>query len=74
VVRQGYTAEQEQIIRRDWGRDGAAVCPVCRETLTGRPVPRPSAVSYVRRRSWLTCPGCRRTVVADDPRTGRGLA
>lgn len=74
VSRPGYTVEQEQVIRSDWGRQGSARCPVCGEDMIARPVPQPAAVSYVRRRSWLTCGGCGRTLVADDPRTGRGLA
>lgn len=52
-------------------RAGAQVeCPHCRVPLAVEAVPPPDGVAYVRRRSWLTCPSCRRTMVADDPREG----
>ncbi len=41
-------------------------CPRCHLVLKPRPVPRPPAVSYVRRRTWYLCPRCGRSAVLDD--------
>jgi len=66
-----YTAEERLRLAEAW-RGGAAVsCPRCGTGLQPRPVPRPETVSYVRTRSWLTCPGCGRGLVADDPKGDR---
>ena len=73
VNRPTFSQAQEMALRLRWAANGEAACPMCGVPLEDRPVPQPSQVSYVRRRSWLTCPECRRTLVADDPK-GRGEA
>jgi hypothetical protein len=66
-----YTAEERLRLVEAWQAGIALPCPRCGAALETRPVPRPEAVSYVRTRSWLTCPGCGRGLVADDPKGDR---
>ncbi len=66
-----FSTAQEMALRLTWSAHGEAQCPVCRVPLEARAIPRPAEVSYVRTLSWLTCVQCGRTVVADDPKTGR---
>ena len=68
LTRPTFAPGVESALRRLWREEGAAQCPECRIPLVAEPVPQPRDVAYVRRRSWLTCPGCGRSVIADDPR------
>ena len=68
LTRPTFSPRAASDLRRLWKEVGAAHCPECRIPLVPEPVPQPREVAYVRRRSWLTCPGCGRSVIADDPR------
>jgi hypothetical protein len=46
-------------------------CPRCGATLRVQDVGEAEGVSYVRDRVWLTCEGCRRSIVLDRRRTQR---
>lgn len=72
MPRTSYTTQEEAALRQAWKAGVQPDCPRCDRTLSARPVPRPGAVSYVRYRSWLSCPSCGRAVVADDPLDARG--
>ena len=63
-----YSAEERRRLAAAWRAGDPVSCPRCGIPLQARSVPRPDAVSYVRTRSWLTCPGCGGALVADDPR------
>lgn len=47
------------------GSAGVLECPACGSELSRREVPPSKQVSYVRRRVWLLCPGCKRTGAVD---------
>lgn len=63
-----YGRDEREAIAGAWRRGGTPSCPRCGVLLVRETVPDPEAVSYVRRRSWLRCPACGASVVADDPR------
>lgn len=60
-----YTREELARLRAELARTGIPTCPRCDKTLQGRPVPRPDAVSYVRKRTWYVCSECGRSAVLD---------
>lgn len=61
-----FTIEEEQAVRAAYGRDGAAVCPRCAVPMQARAVGGGSfGLGYARRREWLLCPGCKRSVLFD---------
>lgn len=68
LTRATFSSSEEADLRRTWRAHARASCPCCGVPLEARPVPTPKEVSYVRSRSWLTCPRCGRTVVVDDRR------
>ncbi|HSG49495.1 MAG TPA: hypothetical protein VLA43_16870 [Longimicrobiales bacterium] len=70
LTRPTFSRNEEAALRRCWRDTGEAACPRCGVPLEARSIPSPTAVSYVRRRSWLACPRCHRAVIADDPRDG----
>jgi transposase-like protein len=65
-----YDRHEEQAIRAQ-ARDGVVpLCPRCRVVLTVRTIGGGSfGLGYSRRRQWLICPSCRRSVLFDR---GRG--
>lgn len=64
-----FTAAERRRIAAALVESSAPSCPACGERLDVRPVEPPKSVSYVRRRLWLLCPGCRKTGAVDvtDP-------
>ncbi|TVP76114.1 MAG: hypothetical protein EA352_06540 [Gemmatimonadales bacterium] len=63
-----YSREELAAIRAAFQTEAPVNCPRCLVELESNPVPRPTAVSYVRHRLWLLCPGCGRSAVVDRPR------
>jgi hypothetical protein len=61
----GYTADQRRTIERAIAAGQPLHCPACTATLSAIDVPASRQVSYVRRRVWLICPDCRRSVAVD---------
>ncbi|MDT8342372.1 MAG: hypothetical protein RQ751_12735 [Longimicrobiales bacterium] len=70
MPRPTLSATDQEQMRTRWRAGVRPSCPVCGVPVIDRPVPTPEGVSYVRRRSWLTCPRCGRQVIADDAREG----
>jgi hypothetical protein len=67
-----YTAEEERTLRDSWAVEGAAACPRCEVPLTHRALGGGSfGLGYARRREWLLCPSCRRSVLFDVKRGTR---
>ena len=67
-----YSPEQEREIRSAFRRLGTADCPECHIRLTSRRVGGGSfGLGYARRREWLLCPSCRRSVIFDEERGTR---
>jgi uncharacterized protein with PIN domain len=63
-----YTREEEDHLVEELRAGRTAVCPRCGGVLVdGRVVPS-EGVPYVRERVWLTCEGCRRSLVLDRRR------
>lgn len=68
---EGYDAMQRRALADAVRRGDALRCPVCGAPIARRDVAPPPAVSYVRRRVWLICTGCKRTAAVDvSPRAG----
>ena len=63
-----YTRDEEDRLVEELRAGRTAVCPRCGGVLSDRRVQPPDAVPYVRDRVWLTCEGCRRSVVLDRRR------
>jgi len=67
-----FTPEQERAIRAAFLATGSAVCPECEAAMTIRAIGGGSfGLGYARRRTWLLCPTCRRSVIFDAERGTR---
>ena len=67
-----YTPEEAQAIRAAFGAGQPAVCPRDGTTMTVRAIGGGSfGLGYARRREWLLCPHCRRSVIFDLKRGTR---
>jgi hypothetical protein len=67
-----YESEEQRTIREMWVRESTASCPRCGVAMTVRPIGGGSfGLGYARRRTWLICPSCRRSVIFDRTRGTR---
>lgn len=71
-----YSVEEERALREAHAKaletGVAAVCPRCQVPLTHRAIGGGSfGLGYSRRREWLLCPSCRRSVLFDAKRGTR---
>ncbi len=70
----GYDADARRRLAASIAAGTPAMCPVCNAPVSMTEVRPPEGVSYVRRRVWVLCTGCRRTAALDDPgRAGGGV-
>lgn len=64
--RAAYTPEEERGVREAYAAAGRATCPRCGSAMTVRAIGGGSfGLGYARRREWLICPTCRRSVIFD---------
>lgn len=64
--RAAFTPEEEQAVKREYAATGRANCPRCGSAMTTRAIGGGSfGLGYARRREWLICPACRRSVIFD---------
>lgn len=67
-----YTPAEERAIREAAVRGEKPVCPRCGVALTPRTIGGGSfGLGYARRREWLICPSCHRSVLFDRKRGTR---
>ena len=67
-----YSPEEERAIRERFASGERPTCPRDGATLTVRNIGGGSfGLGYARRRRWLLCPTCRRSVIFDDARGTR---
>ena len=67
-----YTAEEERSLREQFSAGQKPVCPRDGAVLTLRDIGGGSfGLGYARRRQWLLCPSCRRSVIFDRQRGTR---
>ncbi len=67
-----YSSGEQQAIRDEYATDKAATCPRCGVGMTVRSIGGGSfGLGYARRREWLICPRCRRSVLFDLKRGTR---
>lgn len=67
-----YTADEERAVRERYAADHAATCPRDGAAMTARAIGGGSfGLGYARRRQWLLCPTCRRSVIFDRERGTR---
>ncbi len=67
-----YSPTEERELRATYGRGEPAICPRCAVALTHRALGGGSfGLGYSRRREWLLCPTCRRSVLFDARRGTR---
>lgn len=67
-----YSAEEQQAIRDAYADAKAAACPRCGVAMSARSIGGGSfGLGYARRREWLICPKCRRSVLFDLKRGTR---
>ena len=67
-----YTPAEQQAIRDAHGAGKTAACPRCGVPMTARSIGGGSfGLGYARRREWLICPRCRRSVLFDLKRGTR---
>jgi hypothetical protein len=67
-----YTSAEQKSIRDAYAARGVAECPRDGGTMTIRSIGGGSfGLGYARRREWLICPTCRRSVIFDLKRGTR---
>ena len=67
-----YSADEAQTIRAAFSAGQPAVCPRDGTTMTVRSIGGGSfGLGYARRREWLLCPHCRRSLIFDQKRGTR---
>ncbi len=67
-----YTPIEEKALREAYARDASAICPRCDVPLRHRAIGGGSfGLGYSRRREWLLCPSCKRSVLFDAQRGTR---
>ncbi|MDQ3950471.1 MAG: hypothetical protein M3282_08990 [Gemmatimonadota bacterium] len=67
-----YSPAEQQVIRDAYAADNAATCPRCGVAMSARSIGGGSfGLGYARRREWLICPRCRRSVLFDLKRGTR---
>ena len=67
-----FTAEEQRAVRDAYARGEPALCPRDGATMTVRAIGGGSfGLGYARRREWLICPQCRRSVIFDLKRGTR---
>ena len=67
-----FTTDEERAIRDQFGAKSAATCPRDGTAMTVRDIGGGSfGLGYARRRQWLLCPQCRRSVIFDRERGTR---
>jgi ribosomal protein S27AE len=67
-----YSATEQQAIRDAYATEKAASCPRCGVPMSARSIGGGSfGLGYARRREWLICPRCRRSVLFDVKRGTR---
>jgi hypothetical protein len=61
-----FTVAEERGVREAYARDGHADCPRCRVRMQAKALGGGSfGLGYARRREWLLCPTCHRSVLFD---------
>ena len=61
-----FTPEEQHAVRDAYARGEPPVCPRDGTTMTVRAIGGGSfGLGYARRREWLICPTCRRSVIFD---------
>ena len=65
-----YTREEKAEMRRSLARGEAPFCPRCSGIMEESVVRPHPDVAYMRKRVWLGCRECGRSVVVDRPRQG----
>jgi transposase-like protein len=64
--RAAFTPAEEQAVREAYASGGHADCPRCGTAMTARAIGGGSfGLGYARRREWLICASCRRSVIFD---------
>jgi len=67
-----YTVDEDHAIRACWAQGELPLCPRCAVALTHRAIGGGSfGLGYSRKREWLLCPSCRRSVLFDARRGTR---
>ena len=67
-----YEPEEERAIRDAYARGEPQLCPRDGTTMTERSIGGGSfGLGYARKREWLICPTCRRSVIFDVKRGTR---
>jgi hypothetical protein len=72
VTDAAYAPDEERSVRDTYAAGGTATCPRCGVAMTVRSIGGGSfGLGYARRREWLICPKCRRSVIFDVKRGTR---
>jgi len=67
-----YTPDEERALRERAARGEAVTCPRDGAAMTVRDIGGGSfGLGYARRREWLLCPACRRSIIFDRARGTR---
>jgi len=67
-----FDSDEERAIREAYARGEAVVCPRDGSAMTVRSIGGGSfGLGYARKREWLICPTCRRSVIFDVKRGTR---
>ena len=67
-----YTPDEQRAVRESYAAGTPPACPRCGVRMNARPIGGGSfGLGYARRREWLMCPECKRSVLFDLKRGTR---
>jgi hypothetical protein len=67
-----FTPEEELALRTAWAEGTVPLCPRCAVKMHHKAIGGGSfGLGYQRKREWLLCPSCRRSVMFDSKRGTR---
>ena len=62
---ENYTASERTALRSAYAAAVSLSCPACGAAVAVRQVPAKPELPYVRRRVWLICSGCKRSLTLE---------
>jgi predicted RNA-binding Zn-ribbon protein involved in translation (DUF1610 family) len=63
---ENFNAAQRSELRSAWEAGAKLACPACGAAIATRAIPPKREVPYVRRRVWLICSSCKRSLTIDE--------
>jgi hypothetical protein len=70
---ENFSAAQRAQLRSAYDAGAKLACPACGAVVATRVIPPKRELPYVRRRVWLICSGCKRSLTIDEGSPSGGV-